>query len=227
MTDEAAYVDRDGRWVQIAAGRGAAAYERDVVTVVVGCCEPLLRAGLVYALSGEPGVRILHGNLDAGSLEEAVIDTQPSVVILGEAIDYALLLRLRVRPTGPAVVVIAQEQTLFWSALEAVGIRCIARSTAVSELVAVVRCAVDFESASQGDKGSQVVSSLRGEVDLLTTRESEVLRYLREDPPLKYAEIAFKMDLAESTVKTYAARLRRKLGVKSKLELSTSRCPGA
>jgi DNA-binding NarL/FixJ family response regulator len=160
-------------------------------------------------------------------LEDAVTDTQPSVLVLGEGIDYALLVRLGARSTGPGVVFIAQEQTLLWSALKAVGVRCIALSTAMSELVAAVRCAADCEPMSQGDNGSRGAPSIGSEADLLTARESEVLRYLREDPPLKYAEIALKMDLAESTVKTYAARLRRKLGVKSKLELSASRSPVA
>ena len=58
-----------------------------------------------------------------------------------------------------------------------------------------------------------------GREDLgLTPREIQVVTLIGRD--LKYKEIAEKLGLGYETVKTYAARIRRKLGLGSKVALA-------
>ncbi len=53
---------------------------------------------------------------------------------------------------------------------------------------------------------------------LLTPREIEVVILIGKD--LKYREIADKLGLGYETVKTYAARVRKKLNVNSKVAVA-------
>lgn len=52
----------------------------------------------------------------------------------------------------------------------------------------------------------------------LTERELQVVALIGQD--LKYKEIADRLDLGYETIKTYAARIRRKLGVSSKVAVA-------
>ena len=55
----------------------------------------------------------------------------------------------------------------------------------------------------------------------LTPRELQVVSLIGRD--LKYKEIATELGLGYETVKTYAARIRRKLGLGSKVALALDR----
>lgn len=52
----------------------------------------------------------------------------------------------------------------------------------------------------------------------LTERELQVVALIGQD--LKYKEIADRLDLGYETIKTYAARIRKKLGVSSKVAVA-------
>lgn len=52
----------------------------------------------------------------------------------------------------------------------------------------------------------------------LTKRELQVVALIGQDK--KYKEIAVELDLGYETVKTYAARIRKKLGVGSKVAVA-------
>lgn len=52
----------------------------------------------------------------------------------------------------------------------------------------------------------------------LTKRELQVVTLIGQD--LKYREIAERLNLGYETVKTYAARIRKKLGVSSKVAVA-------
>jgi DNA-binding CsgD family transcriptional regulator len=52
----------------------------------------------------------------------------------------------------------------------------------------------------------------------LTKRELQVVKLIAKD--LKYREIADELGLGYETVKTYATRIRRKLGVSSKVAVA-------
>jgi len=52
----------------------------------------------------------------------------------------------------------------------------------------------------------------------LTKRELQVVKLIAKD--LKYREIADELGLGYETVKTYATRIRRKLGVNSKVAVA-------
>jgi DNA-binding NarL/FixJ family response regulator len=198
--------------------------ESERVTVVVGRFEPLVGCGVAHALGEDPRVHVLASGLEDAALEDAVAQQLPRVVILGEAGNYALVVRLRSRGMAPGVLVLAQEQPMLWTALLAAGARCLARSASPVELIVAVHLAARARRTSTSGDGQRAEQTILGGVGPLTDREMEVLKYLIENH--KYAEIAHKMSLSETTVKTYSARIRRKLGVKSRRELRDMAIPG-
>ena len=61
-------------------------------------------------------------------------------------------------------------------------------------------------------------------VSSLTVRQLEILEYLRTG--CSYGEIADALEISIETVRTHAAVIRRRLGVKSKRELLDTRVAG-
>jgi DNA-binding NarL/FixJ family response regulator len=186
------------------------------VTVVVGGFEPLMGCGVEHVLGTDPRVEVLARDLEE-VLEDADAAGLPRVAVLGEAVEYGLLERLKSCRSAPAVVVVAEEQTVLWSALRDAGARCLARSVSTAELITAVHRAAQGGPVSLSRNGRRVKRGDVSVMSLLTGRQLEVLGYLRRG--FTHAEIAREMGLAEPTVKTYSAQLRRRLGVKSSREL--------
>jgi DNA-binding NarL/FixJ family response regulator len=176
---------------------------------------------VAQVLAADARVELLASDLQAAELERAVTRRLPLVVVLGEKVDYRLVVRLRSSRLAPGVLVVAQEQTVLWSALRDAGARCLTPDIRAQDLVAAVQFAARGGCTSRSGNGRGNAKVARDGIDLLGEREMEVLMYLVRD--LKYAEVAHQMRLAESTVKTYSARIRRKLGVSSKRDLSAYR----
>jgi DNA-binding NarL/FixJ family response regulator len=173
--------------------------------------------GLGRVLGEDQSIRVLASGLEDDALEDAVARQLPRVAILGEAAEYALLVRLLSRRRAPGVLVLLQEQPLLWGALLAAGVGCLARSVSPEDLIAAVHLAAMARRTSLSVDRRWVERTVSGETEHLTEREIEVFKYLSKS--LTYAQIALEMKLAETTVKTHSAQIRRKLGVKSKREL--------
>jgi two-component system nitrate/nitrite response regulator NarL len=190
--------------------------EGDAVTVVVGGFEPLMGCGVAHVLGTDPRVEVLASDLE-DVLEDAVAAKLPRVAVLGEAVEYGLLERLKSRRSAPAVLVLAEEQTVLWTALRDAGARCLARSVSATDLITEVHRAAQGSPTSISGNGRRLQPSDVSVTTLLSGRQLEVLGRIRKG--LTHAQIAHEMGLAEATVKTYSAQLRRKLGVKSSREL--------
>jgi two-component system, NarL family, nitrate/nitrite response regulator NarL len=192
--------------------------EEDLVTVVVGRFIPLMLRGLAEALGEDRRVRVLATGLQDAALEHAVTRKMPSVVILDDAVEHSLLERLNASRQAPAVLVLAQDQPLLYRTMPlTAGAACIPQSASTKELMTAVHLAARGRHAPVSATGQRVEQSPLCKTDLLTDREIDILKYLSED--LSYARIARELHLAESTIKTHSARIRRKLCVKSKQEL--------
>ncbi|WP_449399354.1 helix-turn-helix transcriptional regulator [Chryseobacterium wanjuense] len=53
----------------------------------------------------------------------------------------------------------------------------------------------------------------------LSTRETEVLKLLLEDPNLKYSEISQMLNISEKTLSTHLSNIYRKIEIKNKKEI--------
>jgi DNA-binding NarL/FixJ family response regulator len=189
----------------------------EIATVLIGRFDSLVAGGLADALSKNPHVRILGSDLEDAALEDAVVRQTPRVAILSEAVEYALLVRLKARQPETGVLILAEAPTrLLGTLLLAAGATCVTRNVSSAELFAAVRVAAQGVPMFFGVNGAQATGRGPRE-DLLTPREREVLEYLSRGQA--YARIARALHIAPETVRTHTVSICTKLGVNSKREL--------
>jgi DNA-binding NarL/FixJ family response regulator len=173
--------------------------------VVVGGLEPLMLAGVVAALGKARRICLTAVDVDGHAFERALAARDVDVVILDERVPYSLLVGLKSRPRPPLVVLLVGERPLIYrTMLQQVGIECLGRGASAQELLSGV-----YEAAARREPVRRRAGD-PASVEL-TSREAEVLSYMR-DRELTYAEIAVELGVSESTIKTHAASIRRKLG---------------
>lgn len=173
-----------------------------VVSVVVGRFDPLMARGLGCVLAEDRRLRVLAEGLGDEAVQQAVERLTPAVVILEGTIAGSLLTDLKACENAPAVLVLVPEAPkLYRALLEGTGARCVVSSISAGELIAEVLRAARATRAQR-----------------LTRREQDVLDLINARYP--YAQIAQKLGISEATVKTHSSRLRRKLGARSRRELT-------
>lgn len=184
---------------------GARAIESQM-SVAVGRFDPLVLIGLRSVLSGDPTIKLIGEDVPDPVLGELVARRSPEVLLLdeGSAVRLALLTRLRAIQSGIALVVLSSRPTRRYEMqLAAAGARCILKASSPAEIITAVHCAA---------QGTETMPA-----EPLTPREHDVLERLRAGS--WYAEIADDLDVGIETVRTHAARIRRKLGVQRSREL--------
>jgi DNA-binding NarL/FixJ family response regulator len=180
--------------------------DSDRISVLLGSFDQLLRLGLSKVLDEETTLDTIDANGDATVLERVVAERAPRVAVLDEESVAGLSLPRRLRAIQPtiAVVVLAYRPTRAYSMrLLAAGATCLAKDASAEDLVTMIHL------VASGTRTAATVS--------LTPREIDVLRYLRTGQ--SHREVADNLQVGVETVRTHAARIRRKLGVHSKREL--------
>jgi len=127
-------------------------------------------------------------------------------------------------PKMPVVVLTAFPEKDF--ALRAFKLGCsgyVCKQSAANELMAAVRKALAGGRYVTPSLGEALAATAAGEApaaahETLSNRELEVLRAVAQGKSLK--EIAAELSLSEKTVGTYRARLARKLGLGTNVELA-------
>jgi DNA-binding NarL/FixJ family response regulator len=194
--------------------------------------EPLRVAGLREIFARRPEIEIT-----ATDLTGALGKTQCDLIVLAmrdEAFTVTLLTRLRARQAGLRVIVLgcgSDEERI--TEIIAAGAKGWLEETASPEqllqAVDVVlsgsiwaprRVLSRFVDRALGDTGTRV----RGLHPRLTEREEQVLRQLVLARSNR--EIAQALSIREQTVKSYVARLMRKVGVGNRIALSMEAASG-
>jgi DNA-binding NarL/FixJ family response regulator len=171
---------------------------RRCMSVLIGRYDASKFPGLAEGLHDDPSLRVTSACVDGVELERLVVRECPHVVLTDGAIDQGVISRLGARRPSVSVVVLADQPSLLYrSMLLAAGVVCVASGVAADDVVATVHLVAWGWS--------------------LTDREREVLVFLGEGR--SYAQVALAMRLAESTIKTHSASIRRKLRVRSTREL--------
>lgn len=194
--------------------------EATYVTVVLDRFDPLVGRGLAQVLREDQGLRIIGSDLDRAALEHAVVSQAPRVVALDEAVvvQSTVLERLRVVQPTIGIVVLAHLPTVAYGIrLFAGGASCVAKEASADNILAAVHIAADGRRVFAADDGHLVERSHPVTAASLTPREAEVLEFLSRGQ--SHAEIAHALQLGVETIRTHAAHIRGKLGVRNKREL--------
>lgn len=191
----------------------------EIVTVVVGCLEPLLARGILDALRTDRRLRVSVSGLTGSAFEDEVFRQMPRLVIVGEKVAYSQLVRVRSADRPPEILVVARDGAeLVGPLLLATGVSCLASGANSGELLAAVRCAVDgrptFSHTSEGEGPERRYPK---DVAHLTEREVEVLGRLSNG--YTNPEIAEALHISVATVRTHVARIFQKLDVHSRRDV--------
>jgi DNA-binding NarL/FixJ family response regulator len=188
------------------------------VGVVVGRFDPLMRPGLAEALGEGRAVRIRAIDVEDAKLEALVLRHLPRVVILDERAARAMLECLREVAPATGVLVLAHEPSREYGMhVLAAGATCLASNLSTEDLLAAVERVAQGERMFIAPDGRRVVRRYPSDAPPLTPREVEVLEHLSRNR--SNAEIALALKIGVETVRTYVARVLRKLGKRSRQEL--------
>jgi len=185
----------------------------------------MVRRGLAAFLKAYPDLE-LCGEVESG--EEAVrlcAEFSPDVVLmdlmLGE-LDGASATRL-IRQDGPEIQVIAltsfREDTLVQRALQAGAISYLLKNVSADELAAAIRAAHAGQSTLAPEAMAALLNAASDSPALgydLTLRERDVLALMVKG--LSNTEIAGRLIVSQSTIKTHVSSILAKLGASSRTE---------
>lgn len=179
---------------------------REPVTVLLGRLDELIRRGLREVLCEDPSVRVLDPESCGATCEPAGELSAPYVLVVDEASvpEPTALQRLRASRGAIGVIVLTSDPTgAYRQRMLGGGVFCVCKDAAASDILVAVHLAA--------------VARRPPVTQSLTARETEVLGCLSLG--YSYAETAHALCIGVETVRTHSARIRGKLGVRSKHEL--------
>ena len=201
-----------------------------MVTVMIVDEETFFRLGLRQVLSQQSDFRIL--DCDPAQDPLKLIDAElPDIVLLGSRLHAHTGLALarkivRYYPNTKVVMLSPDpdDEDLF-EVIKTAAVACLNRKTATEELVSTItracrgeypinesllnRPKVAEHVLKQFEDMSPLARSLETEIAPLTRRETQVLNYIAEGNTNK--EIAYKLGIAEQTIKSHVSAILRKL----------------
>jgi DNA-binding NarL/FixJ family response regulator len=193
--------------------------DAEIITVVVGCLEPLVARGVLDALRTDRRLRVTVSELVGSALEDEVLREAPRVVVCGEKVAYAQLARMRSRALPPEILIVAHDEAeLLGPLLLNAGMSCMAPGATSGELLKSVHLAASGQPTfSYIRDANGLERSYPTDVADLTERELEVLGCLSDG--YTNPEIAAALQISVGTARTHVARILQKLGRHSRRDL--------
>ena len=187
------------------------------VRVLVVDDHPVVRAGILGLLAGEPDLDVVGEAGDGEQACEAAARLRPDVVLMDlrmPVLDGAAATAriLREVPRARVVVLTTYETDAdILRAVEAGATGYLLKDTPRDDLVAAVRAVAAGETVLGPSVARRLVQRVRSAGERLTPRELEVLRAVARG--LSNAQIGAELFIGEATVKTHLLRIFAKLGV--------------
>ena len=183
---------------------------------------PIVRAGLRALIGAEDGLTVVG---EAGSPAEAIdaaARLHPDVVLMDlrfgadreTGVDATRALRSSAEPPSVLVLTTYDTDADILGAVEAGASGYLLKDAPPEELLAAIRAAAAGESALAPAVAARLFERLRSPVARLSTRETEVLALVAQG--LSNTEVAARLFVTETTVKSHLAHVFAKLGVSSR-----------
>jgi len=178
---------------------------------------PVVRAGIVGLLAGEPDLEVVGEAGDGAQACELAAALQPDVVLMDLRMPVmdgttATERILAATPTVRVVVLTTYETDAdILRAVEAGATGYLLKDTPRDDLVAAVRAVAGGETVLAPSVARRLVAGVRNAAERLTARELEVLAAVARGG--SNAQIGVELFISEATVKTHLLRIFAKLGV--------------
>lgn len=191
------------------------------VTVVVGDDHPMYREGVVRALKESGRVRVVAEAGDGREALEAIREHEPKVALLDyrmPELDGLAVVNAVARdglPTRVLLLSATEDPATVYEALAAGAAGYMTkesdRDDIVAAVVSVAKGGGYVPAHLAGGLATEVHQRSRGEATLLSPREAEVITMMADG--LSVPDIAERLHLAPTTIRTHVQRLYEKLGV--------------
>ncbi|PPI27325.1 response regulator transcription factor [Rathayibacter sp. AY1B5] len=193
-----------------------------MIRIVLVDDHPIVRAGLRALIGAEEGLTVVG---EAGSPEESLAVASavaPDVVLMdlrfgagaGTGVDATRA--LRALPDPPSVLVLTTYDTDadILGAVEAGASGYLLKDAPPNELITAIRAAAAGESALAPAVAARLFERLRSPIARLSPRETEVLALVARG--LSNTEVAARLFVSETTVKSHLVHVFAKLDVSSR-----------
>ncbi|ALG13461.1 response regulator [Kibdelosporangium phytohabitans] len=197
------------------------------VRVLVVDDQRLVREGIASLLGIQPGISVVGMAADGKQAIDQVIALSPDVVLMDvrmpemDGVDAVAVLRRRAPDCKVVMLTTFDDEEYVVQALRAGAAGYLLKDLPAAELAEAVRLAhagvtqLDHAAAQHiaAALSSHVVA---GRVDLLTARETDVLRLVASGATNR--EIASRLFLSEGTVKNHVSRILGRLGLRDRTQ---------
>ena len=192
-----------------------------MIRVVIADDHNVVREGLRFLLSSEPGIEVAGEAADGAAALDAVRALRPDVLLLDlfmprlDGMSVLRCLRDEGLSTHVLVLTSATDDSHLIEAVKTGALSFLPKTAGVEQVIEAVRAAARGEAVLQPAATARLLKELRGgapdPLRSLTPREIDVLREVARGRANR--EIARTLSLSEETVKSHVSSILAKLGL--------------
>lgn len=202
-----------------------------MIRLLIADDHPIVRAGLAGLLSDEPDIDVVAEASDGDEAVHRAAETRPDVVLMDlrmPSVDgvtaTARIVAGRGESFRPRVLILTtyESDDQILAAIEAGASGYLLKAAPREEIIAGIRSVLAGQTALSPAVAAHLVERMRRPepaASVLTARETEVLGRVAAGDANK--QIAARLGIGESTVKTHLLRIYEKLGVDSRTRAVT------